>query len=57
MLLPYAAKCSGDSWGTVRRSGGKGDIGFYAPVSAPVKSAAAHGHKMAPVELVRLEAG
>lgn len=32
MLLPYAAKSSGDSWGTVRGSGGKGDIGFYAPV-------------------------
>lgn len=34
MLLPYAAKRSGDSWGTARRSGGKGDIEFYAPVSA-----------------------
>lgn len=33
MLLPYATKRSGDSWGTVRRSGRKGDIEFYAPVS------------------------
>lgn len=34
MLFPYAAKRSGDSWRTVRRSGGKGDIEFYAPLSA-----------------------
>lgn len=34
MLLPYAAKHSVDSWGTVGRSGRKGDIEFYAPVSA-----------------------
>lgn len=34
MLLPYAAKHSGDSWRTVRRSGRKGDIEFYAPVPA-----------------------
>lgn len=34
MLLPYVAEHSGDSWGTARRSGRKGDIEVCAPVPA-----------------------